>query len=92
MTYKELTKNITIFIEPLETSGCYMARIRGCTPIGERLHFDIETSGCYTQEVLEATLNAELEEILSCKYDYEIDKNIDEDDLLYDGGNFNESN
>lgn len=91
MTYKELTKNIMIFVDPLEQSGCYLAKIRGCTPNGERLHFDIETEGCYTAQVLQDTLSAELEEILSCRYHYEFDPENNEEDLLHDGGNFNES-
>ena len=91
MKYKELTKRITIFIEPLETSGCYDAKIRGFTPDDDMIHFDIEVEGCYTQQVLMDTLSAELEEILSCKYHYEVDENVDEEDLLYDGGTFNES-
>lgn len=90
MTFEELTQSITIFIEPLETSGCYLAKIRGFTPLPEMVHFDIEVSGCYTQQVLMDTLHAELEEILSCRYHYEFDDNVDEEDLLYDGGTFNE--
>lgn len=87
MTLEEVTKNIMIFVEPLNDPGCYEAKIRGLTPQGERLNFDLELSECHTNEVLEATLTAELEEILSCKYHYEFDE-VDPDDLLHDGGTF----
>lgn len=87
MTLKDLTEHITIFVDPLKTSGCYIGRIRGCTPDGERIKFDIEVSGCYTEQILQDTLTAQLEEILECKYHYEIGE-YDEEDLCYDGGTF----
>lgn len=91
MKLEDYTKNITIFVEPLDESGCYMAHIRGFTIDQEMIEFDIELSGCYTMQVLQDTLSAELEEILSCRYHYSIDTTIDEEDLLHDGGIFNES-
>jgi hypothetical protein len=87
MKLEEITKNITVFIDPLETSGCFIARIRGSLPSEELVKFDLELSGCYTDAILKDTVTAELEEILSCKYHYEIG-DTDETELLYDGGNF----
>jgi len=87
MKLEELTKHITVFIDPLDEKGSYEARIRGSLPDGERIHFDLEMIGCYTEEILQDTVTAELEDILSCRYDYHIGE-YDEDNLHYDGGNF----
>lgn len=87
MKLEELMENIKAFVDPLSTNGSYIARIRGSLPSGESVKFDLELSGCYTDTILEDTITAELEEILSCRYHYEIG-DTDEDDLIYDGGTF----
>ena len=87
MTLEKIMKNITVFIEPQDTSGCYTANVRGFTPDKEYVKFDIEVSGCYTETILMETISAKLEEILECKYHYEIG-DVDEEDLCYDGGTF----
>lgn len=87
MTLEEVMQNITVFIEPQKTSGCYTANVRGFTPDKEYVKFDIELSGCYTEQILQDTIAAQLEEILECKYHYELG-DVDEEDLHYDGGTF----
>ena len=87
MTLEDIMRNITVFIEPQDTSGCYIANVRGFTPDREYIKFDLELSGCYTEDILQDTISAQLEEILECKYHYEIGE-FDEDDLCYDGGTF----
>jgi hypothetical protein len=88
MTLEDLMKNITIFITPLAEEGCFIAKIRGITPTHEYVYFDLEVEGCFTEEVLMDTLTAEMEEILSCKYHYEVDQTVDQEVLHYDGGTF----
>ena len=87
MKLEELTENIKVFVDPLESSGSYIAKIRGSVPSGESIKFDLELSGCYTDQILQDTVNAELEEILSCRYHYEFGE-FDETDLHSYGGNF----
>lgn len=87
MKLEELMENIKVFVEPLPTSGCYIAKVIGVTPQHESVHFELELSGCYTQQILEDTVSAQLEEIFSCQYHYEFDE-VDEEDLHYDGGTF----
>lgn len=87
MRLEDIMKNITTFVDPLEKSGSYTAKIRGSLPDGETVRFDLEVSGCYTQEILEDTITAQLEEIFSCKYHYEVG-DYDEDELYHDGGTF----
>ena len=87
MKLEDVMRNITVFIEPQETSGCYIANVRGFTPDGEYVKFDIELSGCYTEQILKDTIAAQLEEILECKYHYELG-DIEDEYLHYDGGIF----
>jgi hypothetical protein len=87
MKLEEIMKNIKVFVDPTGTSGCYSARVLGVMPDKERVNFEIGLSGCYTDTILQDTISAKLEEIFECKYHYEIG-DIDESDVLYDGGNF----
>lgn len=87
MKLEEIMQNVMVFIEPLNTSGEYDAKVRGSLPSGETIRLDIELSGCYTSKILEDTISAQLEEILECKYHYEVGE-VDESDILYDGGTF----
>lgn len=89
MKYSELKERITVIIESLPTPGSFHAVVTGFLPNDELINFELSIEGCQTQEILNATINASLEDLLNARYDY-IEGPIDET-LLYDGGTFNES-
>ena len=90
MTYADLKRRITYAITSLPTEGSYDVVITGFIPGDEMVNFNIKVEGCYTEDVLRATLDSTLEELLDLRYDYT--EGTIEDTLLYDGGTFNESN
>lgn len=87
MTFKDATKGVTVFITTLPTAGSYIANIRGIIPDTEFINIDMELTGCATKQILMSTIQSQLEEIFSFKYNYKFDSK-GEDKLLYDGGYF----
>lgn len=90
MTYAEAKKRLSMHLVPLPSAGDYELIVTGFLPNDELVNFSLSISGCYSDETLSATIDSTLEELLNLRYDY-IEGTV-KDTLLYDGGNFNESN
>ena len=87
MKLEELIKHVDVVVHPSKGKGNYWTSVKGNLISGEYIDLHIELEDCFTPEIIEDTLRSKLEEILSCKYHYEIG-DVDEESLHYDGGNF----
>lgn len=86
MTLEDVLENVEVTAFDLG-SGEYFVTVSGIQLNGDPVDLQIKLTGCITQQLLNDTLRSKLEEIFECKYNYIID-NIDEDEILYDGGTF----
>lgn len=86
MNYEDIKKCLSIIINTLPTRGEYIVEVYGLLPDETLVDIEFELTECPTKEILFNTLDATLQELFDAKYNYHSDEEIDESDLLFDGG------